>query len=138
MLTSILDFINNNGVLFSFLGVLVTASVSVLIDRRKEKREDFKAAKTQCENMKRELAEYKAKLDEYQSIERAETHIDKSLGSIYQEHMPDGTTRDICGYCWEKEHIKIPLVPRSYTSVLEGGTFKWYECRNCKEKHYIN
>lgn len=138
MLTSILSFIDNNGVLFGFLGVLITALVSLLIDRRKGKREDIKTVKTQCENLKRELAECKEKLEEYQSFERAESYIDKSLGTVYQEHMPDGTTRDICGYCWEKEHIKIPLVPRTYTSALEGTTFIWYECQNCKAKHYID
>ncbi|BFJ84528.1 hypothetical protein Ruko_09450 [Ruthenibacterium sp. TH_2024_36131] len=138
MINSILSFINNNGVLFGFLGILVTAASSLLINKRKENRENIKDLKAQCENLKQELQECKAKLEDYQSIEKAETRMDKSLGSIYQEHMPDGSTRNICGYCWEKEHIKIPLVPRNYASVLEGGTYKWYECRNCKAKHYTN
>ena len=138
MIAFVLAFINKNGILSSLVSSIFSFWGSLYIERRKEKREDIKAAKTQYENLKRELAECKAKLEEYQSIEKAEDRIDKSLGTIYQEHMPDGSTRNICGYCWEKEHIKIPLIPRTYTSVLEGGTSKWYECRNCKAKHYID
>lgn len=138
MLMSILEFINNNGVLVGFLGLFVAPTFSLIKDGKKERYEDIKTVKNQCEKLKQELAECKEKLKEYQSVEKAEAYIDKSMGSIYQECMPDGSTRNICGYCWEKEHIKIPLILKTYTSVFEGDTSKWYECRNCKAKHSIN
>ena len=76
-------------------------------------------------------------IKEYKNIENQEKNIDKRTGAIYSELMPDGTKRDICGYCWEKERIKIPVsVDIKYDEYLHP----YYDgyCYSCKTHCYEN
>ena len=58
--------------------------------------------------LKSQLATTEGKLQDALSIEKAESLIDKTRGSIYYEHFNNGGSRPIRGFCWEKNRIKIP------------------------------
>lgn len=128
-----LDFINNNGVLFSgifsIIAALITAIVAIIKDNKKNKQDTIKS-------LRKELDETKEKLATYTSIEQQEKNIDKTTGSIYVETMPDGKKRNICGYCWENNHTKIPLVMNSYYSEEEYRTVFYGNCGVCKAACY--
>ena len=68
----------------------------------------------------------------YRSIEEIEKGIDKSNGTIYFETLPGNKKRAICSYCWEKDHIKIPIIPR--LEFDEDTRTNYYSafCQNCK------
>lgn len=128
-----LDFINNNGVLFSgifgLVTALVTAIIAILVDKRKAKNDTVKS-------LKKELAETKAELEKYTTIEKMEQNIDKSMGAIYTETMSNGNKRNICGYCWEQKHVKIPLVMEEYYSENEHRTVLCGRCASCNANCY--
>lgn len=131
-----LEFINNNGVLFSgifsILGVLITVIVTIIIDNRKSNVETVKSLRQKLENTNTELETIKAELLKLQSIEKAESTLDKTHGSIYYENFPSGKSRAICGFCWEKERIKIPLVVDiHYEQYTKDAYYDGY-CHSCK------
>lgn len=136
-----LEFVNSNGTFFTILGsiftALISAIVAVLIDRRKYKVDSIRDLREELSKTKQELDECKCIIQEYKSIENQEKNIDKRIGAIYSELMPDGTKRDICGYCWEKERIKIPIsVDIRYDEYL----LPYYDgyCYSCKTHCYEN
>lgn len=109
-----LEFINNNGVLFSGLFSIIVALISVIVSILKEKRasrlDTVQSLRKQLKATQDDLEETRKRLDLALSVDNAEKRIDKTHGAIYYEALPNGGTRAICGYCWEKEHIKIPIV----------------------------
>ena len=128
-----LEFINNNGVLFSgvfgLVTALATAIIAIIVDKRKAKNDTVNS-------LKKELAETKAELEKYTLIERQEELIDKSTGAIYVETLPNGSKRNICGYCWESKRSKMPLTMASYYDDDDG---KWVVrgiCGSCNARCY--
>ena len=109
-----LEFINNNGVLFSGLFSIIVALISVIVailkDKKASRLDTVQSLRRQFETAQDELEVVKKELEIALSIDNAEKSIDKTHGAIYYEILPNGGKRSICGYCWEKEHIKIPVV----------------------------
>lgn len=131
-----LDFINNNGVLFSGIFSIIVALISVLVtvirDHKKSRVDTVKSLRKELENTKKELDEVRAEIISSKSVETAEKQIDKSHGSIYYETLPNGSTRHICGFCWEKEHIRIPIVVDiCYEEYSKQSYYDGY-CNSCK------
>lgn len=141
-MSELLAFINNNGVLFSgifsLLGVIIGCFFKFILESMADKKENIKFLREELEKVQNELKNANTRLEKYTSIEEMEKNIDKSMGSIYSEKLPDGENRDICGYCWEKEHIKIPInVEYIYTS--ESFRNYWIgHCNSCNSdcKYY--
>ena len=108
-----LKFINNNGVLFSgifsIVGALIAAVVAVVKENKSNRKDTIASLHKEVAELKSQLATTEGKLQDALSIEKAESLIDKTKGSIYYESFNNGGSRPICGFCWEKEHIKIPL-----------------------------
>ncbi len=108
-----LEFINNNGVLFSgifsIVGALIAAVVAVVKENKANRKDTIASLHKKVAELKSQLATTEVKLQDALSIEKAESLIDKTKGSIYYESFNNGGSRPICGFCWEKEHIKIPL-----------------------------
>ena len=108
-----LEFINNNGVLFSgifsMVGALIAAVVAVVKENKANKKDTIASLRRELAELKSQLATTEVKLQDALSIEKAESLIDKTRGSIYYENFVNGGSRPICGFCWEKDHIKIPL-----------------------------
>ena len=124
-----LEFINNNGVLFSgifaVLAALATALLNMIRDKQKIKNQRKSALEKELLDVKKELAELK-------DFKKKERMIDKSEGSIYVENLHDGKKRDICGFCWEKEHITIPVVKDlQYEEYTKQYYYSAY-CNVCK------
>lgn len=128
-----LEFINNNGVLFSgifsIICVLITIMVSVVRDNKNNKIETIRSLKKELSEKTEELNKVKKELEDTVSIERAEKNIDKRKGSIYVETLPNGGKRAICGFCWENKHKKIPIT----VEISYGSDSKYYygRCNNC-------
>lgn len=131
-----LEFINNNGVLFSgiftIIGVLITAVITIFRENKKSRADTVKSLRKELEDTKNELEKAQAKLDDMQSVENAEKNIDKAHGSIYYEKLVNGKSRAICGFCWEKEHIKIPVVVNLQYSWNTKEPFYSGFCNSCK------
>lgn len=108
-----LEFINNNATLCTILGsvfgVLITAIVSLVVANKQANRETVKSLKEELKEVCEEHDKFRNNLLAAQSLENIEKNIDKAHGHIYYEKLANGKTRAICGFCWEKEHIKIPL-----------------------------
>ena len=108
-----LEFINNNGVLFSgifsIVGAVIAAVVAVVKENKANRKDTIASLHKEVAELKSQLATTEGKLQDALSIEKAESLIDKTKGSIYYESFNNGGSRPICGFCWEKEHIKIPL-----------------------------
>lgn len=135
-----LEFINNNGVLFSGLfsvfTALIAAIVALIIDSRKSKRDSVKSLKTEIAELKENLLKTQTELSQYKNIEELEKNIDKSDGTIYIEHLKNGDCREICAYCWETKHVKIPLIS---TETVSDHTYERYraaKCQSCGGKCY--
>jgi len=131
-----LDFINNNGILFSGIFSVVVALISAVVTLRKDnkasKLETIRSLKKELAETKQELADVQKELAQVKSLEEAEKTIDKTHGHIYHEKFPDGTSRTICGFCWEKEHIKIPIVvDLCYEEFTKQHYYDGY-CNSCK------
>lgn len=128
-----LQFINDNGVLFSgifgLITALITAIFAFIIDKQKSKKDTINS-------LKKELEKVKSELNMYQSLEEQEKCIDKSTGSIYIETLPNGTKRSICGYCWESKHAKMPLIMDPYYSEVLKKTVIYGQCGSCKASCY--
>lgn len=131
-----LEFINNNGVLFSgifsIIVVLISALVSVVRDHRKSKLDTVKSLRKELDKTREELNKTKSELISARSIEEAEKSIDKTHGSIYYEKFVNGGERTICGFCWEKEHIKIPIVVDMCYEEYTKQTYYDGYCNSCK------
>ena len=108
-----LEFINNNGVLlsgiFSIVGALIAAVVAVVKENKANRKDTIASLHKEVAELKSQLATTEVKLQDALSIEKAESLIDKTKGSIYYESFNNGGSRPICGVCWEKEYINIPL-----------------------------
>ena len=135
-----LEFINNNGVLFSGLfsifTALVSAIVALLTNSQKNKRDSIKSLKTQISKLEENLARVKEQLSKYQNIEDLEKDIDKSDGTIYIEHLQNGKSREICAYCWETKHIKIPIVSSEMVSEYTHEQYRAAKCQCCGGECY--
>lgn len=131
-----LELINSNGVLFSgvfgIISALIAAAVALWIDSRKTKRESVKNLKSELAEMKKELQIAQGKLSEYQDVEKQESRIDKSDGEIYREKFPDGSSREICAFCWELKHITIPLLPENRESEYTHERYRVAKCPVCE------
>ena len=133
----ILEFINGNGVLCSGIFGLFTTIVSILATALvRNAIEKKKAQKDTVAKLQKELHEVKKELEKYTSIEAQEQTIDKTTGSIYVETLPNGTKRNICGYCWENHHTKMPLIMGSYDSEEEHRKVTYGNCGSCKATCY--
>ena len=98
--------------------------IKYIFRKEKEKNQHIKKLEEKIKALEDNLSKFK-------SIETAEKNIDKSHGTIYYEKFPDGKSREICGYCWEKEHIKIPIISRlEYNETLHQSEY-WAKCQNC-------
>ena len=117
-----LQFINENGVLFS--GIFLSALVSAYNDKKKSKSNTIKELKERLEKTENDLKKYTI-------IENQEKNIDKTRGAIYVETLSDGSKREICAYCWEKSRIKIPLISKSFYDEDMKITRWIYSCGNC-------
>ena len=131
-----LEFINNNGILcsgiFSLVGVVVTAFVSLIRDNMKNRADTVQSLRNELGECKKELQKTKDDLHEARCVEHAEKNIDKTHGSIYYERFSDGGSRMICGFCWEKEHIKIPVVADMYYDDDQEHYYYDGFCHSCK------
>ena len=84
------------------------------------------------------MIEANREIEQIRTWERAEDNIDKSEGSIYAETLSNGKRRDICGFCWEREHIKIPIVRSvEYDDYAKKYYYSAY-CNNCRANCVAN
>lgn len=130
-----LEFINHNGVLFSgifsILTAFITTVVTVVKENKANKKDTIVSLRKELVESKRQLATTEAKLQDFLNIEKAESLIDKTRGSIYYEHFNNGGSRPICGFCWEKNRIKIPLnVNICYDEYTEEPYYSG-RCNSC-------
>ncbi len=94
-------------------------------ENKKERAQTIKELKSENLTLREEIRTYR-------SIEKTEKSIDKSQGTIYFETLPGNKKRAICGYCWEKDHIKIPVIPRlDYDESARREIYIAF-CQNCK------
>ena len=96
-------------------------------------REKKKAEQQAIKELKAENKELQEALDRYKKLELSEERIDKSQGTIYMEKLDSGNSRAICGYCWEKDHIRIPVIPEMEYSDTTGRYEEWACCQNCSK-----
>lgn len=130
-----LEFINHNGVLFSgifsIVGALIAAVVAVVKENKSNRKDTIASLHKEVAELKSQLATTEGKLQDALSIEKAESLIDKTRGSIYYEHFNNGGSRPICGFCWEKNRIKIPLnVNICYDEYTEEPYYSG-RCNSC-------
>lgn len=130
-----LEFINNNGVLFSgifsIVGALIAAVVAVVKENKANRKDTIASLHKEVAELKSQLATTEVKLQDALSIEKAESLIDKTKGSIYYESFNNGGSRPICGFCWEKEHIKIPLNVNMYYDEYTKKQYYSGRCSSC-------
>ncbi len=134
-MSELLAFINNNGVLFSgifsLLGVIIGCFFKFILESMAVKKENIKFLREELKKVQNELKNANTRLEKYTSIEEMEKNIDKSMGSIYSEKLPNGKIRYICGYCWEKKRIKIPINVRDISE--RGHKYLKGQCNDCGE-----
>ena len=134
-----LEFINNNPILTSGLFGLITAIVSALITAlvtlkiEKKKSEQSKEAKLEekINDLTLKLNSTNEQLSKYTNIENLEKNIEKGKGAIYTERFENGSKRHICGYCWEREHLKIPINVHLRCSEYTYEQWLSGTCHNC-------
>ena len=138
MLQTLLEVINSNGVIVgafaTIIGAAITAIVTLIIESKKDKRDTIKGLNEKLNGMESELHECRKTIERYENLEHDEENIDKSVGSIYVESLKNGKKRNICGYCWEKDRVKIPL---SVDISFEEYTKNYYYegiCGSCKAR----
>ena len=135
-----LEFVNNNGTLCTIIGSVITALISaivaIVINNKKNKLDTIANLRQENNNLKQELEKCKEDLNNYRSIETAEKNIDKTSGAIYVETLPNGNQRNICGYCWENNHTKMPLMMGSYYDEEERKMVTYGNCGHCKAHCY--
>lgn len=131
-----LEFINNNGVLFSgifsLISICITTVISIIRDYSKYRNKTIHLLEEKLAEKAEVIEKLKDELNNARSIEFAEKNIDKTHGAIYKELLENGEQRDICGYCWEKDHIKIPLeVSTRYNEYTNEEYYDGF-CKMCK------
>lgn len=132
-------FINNNEVLFNgifsllcvIIGGIMGWSLKQRSENKKYKKENIKFLREEIEKVQNELKNANTRLEKYTSIEEMEKNIDKSTGTIYREKLSNGKIRYICGYCWEKKRIKIPINVRDISE--RGHKYLKGQCNDCGE-----
>lgn len=122
------EWIQENGltILLSLLGAggWLGFFLNKYYETKKEKRQSIKELKKEIKVLEDELSQLK-------EIETLEKSIDKSEGTIYYEEINGGKIREICGYCWEKEHIKIPIIYLlEYDEYSRQSEYR-ARCQNC-------
>jgi len=122
------EWIQENGltILLSLLGAggWLGFFLNRYYERKKEKGQSIKELRNEIKDLESELSRFK-------EAELSEKSIDKSQGTIYYEKFDDGKSRTICGFCWEKDHIKIPVIPHlEYDEDLRQDAY-WARCQNC-------
>ena len=140
-----LEFINSNGVLFSGICSIIVALISVIVsvwrDNKKNRTDTIRSLRKELDETKEELEKTNAKILELSSVEKKERNIDKTHGSIYYENYEDGGSRTICGYCWEMEHLTLPVVKSpTYDEYTNQEYYEAYcpYCKNhCREEFTI-
>ena len=143
-----LQFIQDNAVLCTcVVGVftaILSAFVTLAVNRSTEKSKyinelklDKKDLEEKLQKANKQLETTRTELNKYISIEQAEESIDKTTGSLYREKLPNGNERYICGLCWEKDHIKTPVVAKYYSDYA-GDRYLGANCEICKGfcEHY--
>lgn len=100
--------------------------VNIFREKKKDKQQSIK-------ELKAEIKELQEALERYKKLEASEERIDKSQGTIYMEKLDSGNSRAICGYCWEREHVKIPVIPKLEYSSDTGRYEEWAQCQNCSK-----
>ena len=125
-----LEWLKSNAVtiLVSILGA--GGWLGFILNRCHENRKDQKQILKELNNEVEALGE---ELKRYKLLETNEESIDKSRGTIYVESLRNGGKREICGYCWEKDHIKIPVISSLEYDERTGGEEYWASCQNCKK-----
>lgn len=132
----LLDFINNNGILCTcaatILASLIAAIVSLVNSNKKMKQDSINSLKKDIAIKEEELSKLRNELHIAKSKTIAEKSIDKTKGTIYYETLEGGDVRAICGLCWEKEQVKVPIVTDlcdddGYSRPYYGGY-----CHSCK------
>lgn len=127
------EWINNN------LSILVTLGLAVFgaggwlgfsLNRHYERKKDRQQSMKELSAENKKLQEA---LERYKMLELSEEKIDKSRGTIYMEKLDSGNSRAICGFCWEREHIKIPVIPEPGFSNSNGQSKEWAYCQNCSK-----
>lgn len=130
-----LEFINHNGVLFSgifsIVGALIAAAVAVIKENAANKKDTIASLRKEAAELKSQLATTETKLRDTLSIEKAESLIDKTKGSVYYETFDTGGSRPICGFCWEKEHMKIPLILHMCYDEYTREQYYGGKCSSC-------
>ena len=131
-----LEFINNNGVLFSGIFSIIVALISVLVavlrDNKNSKIDTIKSLRKELEEARSHICNLNNELTSLKSLEDREKNIDKSHESIYYEKLSQGGSRAICGFCWEKEHVTIPIVPELSTDEYTKQQYLYAKCNVCK------
>ena len=99
-----------------------------ILNRLQEKKKD----KMQIiQELRAEIKNLRSKLAKYEQAELLEKAIDKSQGTIYYEELDSSKKRTICGYCWEKSHLKIPVIPHLEYDEKTRLNEYWVRCPNC-------
>lgn len=136
-----LDFINNNAVLFTgicslitaLLTALITACVTVYIGNKNTKWEVITGLQKDLEATRKELNATRDQLVSLQNAETLDQSLDKTHGSIYYETLPTGKQRTICGFCWERSHLKIPVIVDTYYDG-DDRPYDGAYCNCCKNQ----
>ncbi len=127
------EWINDN------LSILVTLFLAVFgtggwlgfsLNRHYERKKDRQQSMKELSAENKKLQEA---LERYKMLELSEEKIDKSQGTIYMEKLDSGNSRAICGFCWEREHIKIPVIPKLEYNNRTGRYEEWAYCQNCSK-----
>jgi hypothetical protein len=99
--------------------------IKLVLDNRKDKKATIKS-------LQNELDAERVKNRELSSIAKKEKLIDKSRGSVYIETVGEEKTREICGFCWEKEHVTVPVIIESDWDDYRKETYYGGKCQACK------
>ncbi len=94
-------------------------------DNRKEKKDIIIELKEENELLN-------SLVNQYKNIREKEIKIDKSFGSIYIEHLVGSQKREICGFCWEKHNLTIPVVSMIEYDYDHNMTYNSARCSNCE------
>lgn len=134
------EWINENAVFFAaigsligiVIGALITSKTSLKIEHKKGLDKVLERLEHENEKLLEKNTSLNEQLSKLESIEEKEKYIDKSLGSAYIENFSNGTSREICGFCWETKRQSIPITTSiNYDSEPDG--FHYGLCRVCRE-----
>lgn len=132
-----IDFINQHEVLaasvLSCIIAVFSSVATIAIENKKRKVDELKMVKCELKDVKEKFSQCQEKLNEITSIEYMEKNIDKGTGSIYSEKLDNGGRRNICGFCWEEEHLKIPII---VDLCGDDDNLFHGHCEHCKKECY--